>query len=590
MYEENEDPKLQVDVEASWNTQMTGILKRAAGWRSNVPQEVLSRVDPEDIKRQHALFEFVEKEALFHEDLKLIIDEIDSNPQLEHFLSHTEREYVFGAWRQLEGISKRFTDALRERQAKCSHVLSHVGDLCLEHMGTKMRKTFTNFITHKPMISSLISHKLEYHQSFVFFLKTIQSKTKNLDFEAFLLLPIQQITRYPLLLERILKYTPDDHKDYMAIKEAQKHAVEMTMFANEQQRFAELQVRLVEMEQILLIPDEFDNFSLRGCINEKSIAAVSLLHLYEFQCMKSKESKEKDNRSPRKVQPMTTTHKVDVSVRENNKKGEWVKAIKRVTDTGRRKILILGDSVTGSYVILLGEVTEDKKTKYLLQSARIPIENFHLVPQTQESHITGVDVDTDIVIRYETVWKSKNTNELYLVVKADRASYKKDFEKAIGEVEEGRHVNVNGKVLADIKIKSQYLKSRSIAVGYPVYIHLATIAFSFVSDDHVCHQLLPTRIVLKTSTIWLLRKLRLVVHFCGGILSVLLSSLGMFRHLRDVLSAGLVVQVAPESVDALFLHAAGIISRLMTMFRGNQGQALTPGDQDLLKTLVCGMF
>ena len=51
-------------------------------------------------------------------------------------------------------------------------------------------------------------------------LESFQRKTGGLSLHGYLTKPIQRVTRYPLLIEKILKNTPRDHPDYQSIEQA----------------------------------------------------------------------------------------------------------------------------------------------------------------------------------------------------------------------------------------------------------------------------------------------------------------------------------------------------------------------------------
>ena len=67
---------------------------------------------------------------------------------------------------------------------------------------------------------------------------------------------MQRLTRYPLLLNQILKYTSEDHADYELIKEANRVAESILSETNERIRENESRERLRVLSQTLYIGDE----------------------------------------------------------------------------------------------------------------------------------------------------------------------------------------------------------------------------------------------------------------------------------------------------------------------------------------------
>ena len=331
------------------------------------------------------------------------------------------------------------------------------------------------------MISTLVAQKKDDDEKFYHFLESIKGDMDNLDVEAFLLLPIQQITRYPILLERIKKYTPQQHPDYQSVTKAHAYAIEMTKFANEQQRFAELQIKLVQINEQLLVPGECDGFKLVG-------DHVSLLHVYDFQWMQPKDPKDRGN--PRKVHACTSI-KIDVEVKGHDKKGVIKEQIKRVKDSGARKVLIMSDTVTGHFVVMLGEVTESSRMQYLLLTERIPIEVLELVPQTHESHVAGVDFETDIMVKFRTIWMAKegDRDTCYVVLKADRSSKKDAFEELITNLKENNQC-IEQTQIEEIRKRYRTLKASKGGVDERIH-QQGSVESCFVNAAAIIERLMP---------------------------------------------------------------------------------------------------
>ena len=53
------------------------------------------------------------------------------------------------------------------------------------------------------------------------------ARTGGMPLSSFLLKPMQRITKYPLLIGKILEYTPPDHPDHQNIKDALAKASEL---------------------------------------------------------------------------------------------------------------------------------------------------------------------------------------------------------------------------------------------------------------------------------------------------------------------------------------------------------------------------
>lgn len=85
-------------------------------------------------------------------------------------------------------------------------------------------------------------------------LKVDNPTSRNLDLNSHLLSPMQRITRYPLLIQQIVKYTPDDKQDeYMKLNECLNKVEKILNDINENKRLKESDERLKAISNSLWI-------------------------------------------------------------------------------------------------------------------------------------------------------------------------------------------------------------------------------------------------------------------------------------------------------------------------------------------------
>ena len=63
--------------------------------------------------------------------------------------------------------------------------------------------------------------------------------------------PVQRISRYPLLLQTVQKYTPADHEDSAYLQRAIDHVSSVVARINEAKRAAKNTARLMELQQLV---------------------------------------------------------------------------------------------------------------------------------------------------------------------------------------------------------------------------------------------------------------------------------------------------------------------------------------------------
>jgi len=78
------------------------------------------------------------------------------------------------------------------------------------------------------------------------------SFNSQLDLNAFLLKPMQRVTKMPLLVKGILKNTPPDHPDYAALMAAAAAAEDVVLYINSECGNAEQRLKLDGIHRQLL--------------------------------------------------------------------------------------------------------------------------------------------------------------------------------------------------------------------------------------------------------------------------------------------------------------------------------------------------
>lgn len=136
-----------------------------------------------------------------------------------------------------------------------------VGDIFIEiapflKMYSNYVKTYTSALTH-------INECMNRNDRFTEFLKSTarRPECKNLDFQSYLMLPVQRIPRYRMLLEGLLRHTPEEHPDHRKLQTAFESMEQTANFVNETIRqhemFGEmvgLQSKITGMNEPLIIP------------------------------------------------------------------------------------------------------------------------------------------------------------------------------------------------------------------------------------------------------------------------------------------------------------------------------------------------
>ncbi|KAF9976419.1 hypothetical protein BGZ73_008621 [Actinomortierella ambigua] len=162
-----------------------------------------------------------------------------------------------------------------------------IGDIFVEiapflKMYSSYVRTYASALTH-------INDCMKTNDRFAEFVKTRNRRPecKNLDFQSFLMKPVQRIPRYRMLLESLLRHTPSHHPDYQNLKQAYGALEHTAMFVNETirqhemfQEMLDIQRRLSGLNEPLITPSRV--LLKKGPVNKISRRNVQLRIIYLF--------------------------------------------------------------------------------------------------------------------------------------------------------------------------------------------------------------------------------------------------------------------------------------------------------------------
>jgi len=160
-----------------------------------------------------------------------------------------------------------------------------IGEILCSHLPT-MANDYFQYCNSRSQANKSFELKLDSNEQFRSYLKTFQDKTGGLSLSGFLTKPIQRVTRYPLLIEKILKHTLINHFDYQSIKQALICARELNERINKQISEQESSSRLDWLQQHLIFGSDencsdgylFDELLKFNSLNKYNIQRQLLLH------------------------------------------------------------------------------------------------------------------------------------------------------------------------------------------------------------------------------------------------------------------------------------------------------------------------
>ena len=137
-----------------------------------------------------------------------------------------------------------------------------------------MGDDYFQYCNSRSQANKCLQEKMESSEQFRTYLNTFQDRTGGLSLNGFLTKPIQRVTRYPLLIEKVLKHTSDSHSDYQPIKQALDCARQLNERINKQISEQESSSRLDWLQQHLIFGSDDSNAD--GCLFDEYLKFNSL--------------------------------------------------------------------------------------------------------------------------------------------------------------------------------------------------------------------------------------------------------------------------------------------------------------------------
>ncbi|XP_078791118.1 rho guanine nucleotide exchange factor 18a isoform X4 [Oryzias latipes] len=191
----------------------------AESWSLTVDQNVLERLSKEAVKRQDVIYELIQTEMNLVRTLKIIfhvyMHELRQALQMDD--PHLER--LFPAVESLLGLHQLFLLSLKELQSRslqegqavisvaqlASILISQFSDLAGEHV----IHSYSHFCSHQSEALSFFKEQMQVNRKLHILVKRIDQLplVRRLGLPECFLLVAQRITKYPVLVERILQNT-----------------------------------------------------------------------------------------------------------------------------------------------------------------------------------------------------------------------------------------------------------------------------------------------------------------------------------------------------------------------------------------------
>ncbi|XP_076002056.1 rho guanine nucleotide exchange factor 26-like [Genypterus blacodes] len=197
------------------------------------------KLSQEERKRQEAIFEVISSEHSYLHSLEILIRMFKNSPELSEAMTKTENHHLFSNITDVCESSKKFFKELEDRHQQ-NIVIDDISDIVSKHAQSNFDPYITycsNEVYQQRTLQRLVSKSPAFKEV----LTRIEGHPdcRNLPMISFLILPMQRITRLPLLMDTICQKTPKESAQYEECKKALQAVSKVVRKCNEGARTME---------------------------------------------------------------------------------------------------------------------------------------------------------------------------------------------------------------------------------------------------------------------------------------------------------------------------------------------------------------
>ncbi|XP_064354844.1 rho guanine nucleotide exchange factor 2 isoform X2 [Dromaius novaehollandiae] len=232
----------------------------ADSWSLAVDNNYLQQHKMDVMKRQDVIYELIQTEIHHVRTLKIMANMFRKGMLEELQLEPATVQSIFPCVDELGQIHERFLAQLLERRRESlaqdsnkNFVINRLGDILVNQFSgasaEQLKKAYSEFCSRHNKAVKLYKELLTRDKRFQQFIRrmTRLPLLRRHGVPECILLVTQRITKYPVLIERVLKNSKDNEADYADLSRALKLVKELISSINEEVHTFEMNARLQEV-------------------------------------------------------------------------------------------------------------------------------------------------------------------------------------------------------------------------------------------------------------------------------------------------------------------------------------------------------
>ncbi|GAA5957438.1 hypothetical protein JCM21900_003306 [Sporobolomyces salmonicolor] len=223
-----------------------------SSWASLIDPSALELLPGRERKRQEACYELIATEQSYVQSLQLVVEVFYQ--ALQPVLPTKALQVIFANLDDILLNNTVFLSQLEDRQRESRLYINEIGDVIKQHM--KSLDVYRGYCVNQANAARTLADLKVSDRSLKNMLDGL--RVKNLELEHFLLEPMQRLTRYPLLINQILRYTDVDHPDTASLSRALQISEHTLEVINEAVRTNEDEEKLAYLSDNIEFPGVLD--------------------------------------------------------------------------------------------------------------------------------------------------------------------------------------------------------------------------------------------------------------------------------------------------------------------------------------------
>ncbi|KAL6118414.1 arhgef11 [Pungitius sinensis] len=233
-------------------------------WQDTVPPQLLASIGPGEVDRQAVIYELFTTEASHLRTLR-VLDQVFFQ-KMRSVLNSDELACIFPNLPQVYDLHVSLCDAMKKRRE--TPIVQAIGDVMLARFedaaGEEFQAQASQLCSQQSQALELIKSKLRKDPRFAHIIQECEASPhcRRLQLKDLLVSEMQRLTKYPLLLDKIIKHTEAASPDLPALQRAQACCRGILQAVNEVVRETEHRQRLSQYQRRLEVAPLFKSLDL----------------------------------------------------------------------------------------------------------------------------------------------------------------------------------------------------------------------------------------------------------------------------------------------------------------------------------------